>query len=558
MKALKRTSVFLVCFVMLLPLFMASKPILTVKSAPKRIKLLPILLDFKDDPHQRTIEEIADMFFGTKPDTKTLPNYFMELGSSDLEFVPGSYGVGEWLRLPKSKLEYAKIGSVIPIANDAMKLIEKKRINLDEYDDNDDGTLDFVIFVQAGDPMAEGYDIPFWPHAYTLGEYVGIGTKRISKYNMTAEVFNYDRTAPIQAICHEFYHYLGGWDLYSYLYTGHYAVGSWDIMAEDFNNFGMNGFSRAYMGWMTPTIITKSGVYEINAIASSESNRLYQVNIPGTQEYFLIENRQFVGVDAWWGGIPSTGLTFTHVDGKIKPEHRFNDGPTGANDPKHFAVWVEDGGGVKEKKDAVYCADKNRTKFTPDTNPNTLDYENKSNVGIFFTEISKSGLTMTFRVDFKFSDPFPSTDLDEVDFGKIQKGIQKTKSIRIINVGKGTLNATISSKDQWISFTPEEITGNDVIVQLIANADYTKIGKYKGRIDIKCKIGTYSLPTKIEIVEKLGDINGDGSIDEADFKLLLACFGSKKGDMKFNPACDFDLNEKIDAFDLAILSKNIK
>ena len=48
-----------------------------------------------------------------------------------------------------------------------------------------------------------------------------------------------------------------------------------------------------------------------------------------------------------------------------------------------------------------------------------------------------------------------------------------------------------------------------------------------------------------------------GFIDNADFKLFQACFGTKKGDKKFDPACDFDSNDKINAIDLAILSKNM-
>jgi M6 family metalloprotease-like protein len=229
MKTLHRVLVFFICLVMFVTLFSVTGSIERVKSAPIKIKLLPILLDFKDNPHQRTPEEIFDMFFGTKPDTKSLPNYFKELGSDNLEFIPGNYGVGEWLKLPKSKLDYAKIGSVIPIANDAMEILAKQGINLDEYDYDNDGILDFVIFVQAGDPASEGYDIPFWPHSYSVGAYVGIGSKRIAQYNMTSEIFNADRVSPLQVICHEFYHYLGGWDLYSYLQTRYYSVGPWDI-----------------------------------------------------------------------------------------------------------------------------------------------------------------------------------------------------------------------------------------------------------------------------------------------------------------------------------------
>lgn len=557
MKIFKRSFVFLLSFSVIISFLWVVNPIISVKSAPKRIKILPLLLNFSDDSRQRVADEIYNFFFGDKPEDRSLRNYFMEVGNESVEFIPGSYGVGDWIKMPKTKLDYAKGGSVSTLARDAFEILTSQGLNFNEYDQNGDGYIDYTLFVQSGDPQEGWSGSIFWLHyaPYELGAYVSEGLK-VGEYIMTAEKFRGDKTAPLQGICHEFYHYQGGNDLYSYLYNGDYAVSNWDIMAENFNNFGMCGYSRVSLGWLRPTTITKSGVYEVDAIASKGPKRLYRVDIPGTQEYFLIENRQLVGVDAWWQGLPSTGLIFTHVDGGIPPQHRFNDGPPSY---KHYAVWVEDGGGVKLKKDAVYCADKNRTKFTLTTYPSTWDYEKKAKVGINFTQISKSDLKMSFRVDFVYQEPHPAVDMDVLDFGKIQKGINRVITIKINNEGTGTLSGKLFSKDNWISFEPGDFSGNGASVSVIASADFVKPGNYKGKIEIKCKgADTLTIPTKVQIVEFLGDVNGDGKVDQVDFKIFLPTFGTKKGDEKYDPDCDFNSDDRIDITDLGILAKGFK
>ena len=554
MRLSKKIFAVIVCFVFFTSFFSILKPSSIVRSAPKKIKILPILVNFKDEPYQRTTSEIHDFFFSSNPEDRSLRNYFYEVTNETLEFIAGSYDVGEWINMPKTKKAYAQGNDVADLLEDAFLILSKKGLTFDEYDENRDGYIDYTIIIQAGDPTKGGYGGSiFWLHyaPYNLGAKVS-ETLRVGNYNMSAEKFKGDKTAPLQGICHEFFHYQGGYDLYSY--TGRDgSVGPWDIMAEDrWSNFGMCGFSRMERGWLKPIIITRPGIYELDAITSKGTKRLYRVDIPGTKEYFLIENRQSYGIDTWWQGLPSTGIIFTHVDGAIPPRHMFNDGPP--NFP-HYAVWIEDGGGVKEKKDAVYCLDKNRTKFTLDTYPNTWDYEKTAKVGLYFTEISSSGMKMTFRLDYKYQDPHPAVDVEVLDFGKIQKGIKKELLFQVRNDGPGNLSAKLFSKDNWIEFEPDEFTGNDVTIKAIANAEYVKTGSYKGKIEIKSKSGSTFINTKVQIVDHLADVNGDGQVNDTDFKIFLQCYGTKIGDEKYDVDCDFNTDDKIDITDLAIFGK---
>lgn len=63
-------------------------------------------------------------------------------------------------------------------------------------------------------------------------------------------------------------------------------------------------------------------------------------------------------------------------------------------------------------------------------------------------------------------------------------------------------------------------------------------------------------PGKREEFHKLGDINRDGVIDQADLALLQASWGSKSGDPNWNPDCDLNGDGVVNVLDLGILSRN--
>jgi hypothetical protein len=59
-----------------------------------------------------------------------------------------------------------------------------------------------------------------------------------------------------------------------------------------------------------------------------------------------------------------------------------------------------------------------------------------------------------------------------------------------------------------------------------------------------------------EEFRKMGDVNGDGIIDDKDLSLLQAAFGSTPGMPNWNPKCDLNGDGKVDGKDLAIASMN--
>ncbi len=523
-----------------------------IHASPKTIRILPILMEFSDHPRMRTEEEMWEMFFSDEPGIPSLRNYFLEVTDQRYEFIPGSYGVGKWIRLPRTKQDYARESTLESLMEDIMKILQAQEVPLKEYDQNSDGYIDHFLLVQSGDPIRMVRTI-FWLHKWTVGRKIGYDGVFIRDYTLSSEVFQADKLAPLQGICHEFCHDLGAWDLYDYDYDSQYAVGPWDIMADNRSNFGLSGFTRSYLGWLDPIIIKESGTYTLDALCSDGPNRLYRIDLPGTKEYFLLENRHHIGVDSWWKGTPDEGLIISHIDGAIPIQHRFNDGP-----PKYrnFAVWTEDAGNIRGKVDAAFNLEDSQIAFTPETNPNSRDYYNNSKPSIYITEVSNSGMQMSFRIDFRYEEPYLKVHPTSLIFGEVEKGKTKSMPLQLTNIGISTLRAEISASFDWIIPRPVMVFGNEVTVEVSIDTKHMSLGKNKGYLDIKSNGGQRIVPVEIEIIRLKGDFNGDGRVNHQDWTLFEKAYGSQKGDEHFVSLADFNQDEKIDIYDLRMMAMN--
>lgn len=207
-------------------------------------------------------------------------------------------------------------------------------VDFSQYDHNQDGFIDNIYFFYAGKGEADSGDgNAIWPHsAYyaDIAKEAG-GTQKSLKLD-GIEVGNYTcsneingtiitpQPAGIGTFVHEFGHVLGLADHYDIYYgMATFTPGSFDTMAQaSYNNNGntpaaFSAYERACLGWLDLTVL-KNGVDTLNVLPDlNDSNKAYMVPVGGTndQEYFIMENRQQKGWDAF---IPGHGMLLWHID----------------------------------------------------------------------------------------------------------------------------------------------------------------------------------------------------------------------------------------------------
>lgn len=207
-------------------------------------------------------------------------------------------------------------------------------VDFSQYDHNQDGYIDNIYFFYAGKGEADSGDgNAIWPHSAYYSDIASqAGTAQTSLKLDGVEVGNYTcsneingtiitpQPAGIGTFVHEFGHVLGLADHYDVNYgITTFAPGYFDTMAQaSYNNNGntpaaFSAYERACLGWIDLTVL-KNGVDTLNVLPDlNDSNKAYVVPVGGTndQEYFIMENRQQKGWDAF---IPGHGMLLWHID----------------------------------------------------------------------------------------------------------------------------------------------------------------------------------------------------------------------------------------------------
>jgi len=204
-------------------------------------------------------------------------------------------------------------------------------VDFSRYDNDGDGTVDFIMFYFAGYDEAQGGSTScIWSHAWYLSSSSNAYNNRtfdgvkLDRYFCTAELKNSSGSTmcSIGTTCHEFAHTLGLPDFYDTDYDGNGQAAEmydFDLMS----NGAYNGDST------TPPYFTAEELYEVGwlstipELTTSGPMTLPAVNHPGATaysaymsktsvdgEYFVYEVR---GGQGWDAPLP-TGMLVYHVD----------------------------------------------------------------------------------------------------------------------------------------------------------------------------------------------------------------------------------------------------
>jgi M6 family metalloprotease-like protein len=205
------------------------------------------------------------------------------------------------------------------------------------------------------------------------------------------------------------HHFYFAWDHYGNHWQGEYGSGIWAIMA--LGCWGQRGdipadevwtqpshfspFSKITMGWAVPRVITET-TRDVKLMAMELRPDCVEIPIPGTLEYFLVENRQPIGFE---DKLPGGGLLIWRCNRTYKGDFRLVQAD-GRDDLQHghavgrpYPPTSEDLGDAGDP----FPGSTGNGHFGPKTNPSSLT-EKGLDSGVTIRAISPPGETMSFDV----------------------------------------------------------------------------------------------------------------------------------------------------------------
>lgn len=360
----------------------------------------------------------AKSLFGS---TNSLADYYDEMSQGQLTFAPAAetsaYGADGntnkadkandgivHVALPEAHGDWAgeytddaAVATAMLSAFDRMLDAASPAVDFASFDSDNDGALSetelAVVFIVAGYEtsllgiahQASLYSL--WAHQWsysdagrplpevdgvTLDTYVAVGEKatEIKGNKVVAS------QAPVSLIVHEVGHILGLPDLYdtedgdewsdysvddaSLMATGNFATVTDKKGNTTYLPTALDAWSRYQLGWTTPTVVTKSGVYTVSAQNSKNGYTTLLIPTKHKGEYYIIENRTFSGYDA---GLKSSyedykngGIVIWHIDNGVISRYLATNQVNGSSHrPGVMPLFAEEG--ENKAGDWVYTLD---------------------------------------------------------------------------------------------------------------------------------------------------------------------------------------------------------
>lgn len=359
--------------------------------------------DYTPDVFNRKMNQSGFADYGA---TGSCRDYF--IAQSDSIFTPSFDVVGP-IKLKKVEAYYgandgngqdmnpgAMVQEACTYAHDSLG------VDFSKYDNNHDGTVDFVYIIYAG--YAESYGASsstIWPHASELQRmgynfsFNGVNFNRYACSNELSYTSGHNFEG-IGSFCHEFGHVLGLPDLYNTLSSSINELGDYDIMDRgSYNNSqrtppGYSAFERSSLNWIGLTELdTPSDSVALPELASSKLAYRISTATGNSNEYFILENRQKEGWDAY---IPGHGLMITHIN---YDESLWNANLVNASSQPHVDLVEADGTQDGTHETDLYPTPSNNM-FTDYSSPSALAWDGTpTEKGV--TNIQENGQLITFR-----------------------------------------------------------------------------------------------------------------------------------------------------------------
>jgi len=290
-------------------------------------RVVVILVEFNDTVHNssHTSAYFQNLLFNSS-NPLSMNSYYREVSYGKLNvtgIVVGWYASSHSLSFygaDNSSLSYPNSidslnGNVSELTREAVTLADSD-VDFSDYDADANGVVDHVIVIHAGYGQEfSSVTNDIWSHRWSVRPAQVADGKNVSGYSMDPEY------GTLGVFCHEFGHDLGLPDLYNTA-TGATVVRYWDLM--DYGSWGgpgsdgtvpthLGAWSKAFLGWSNVTsIYNSSRSYNVqNAESSPNAYLVNDSTLTAQNEYFLVENREQSGFDAY---LPGQGIIIWHVD----------------------------------------------------------------------------------------------------------------------------------------------------------------------------------------------------------------------------------------------------
>jgi M6 family metalloprotease-like protein len=161
------------------------------------------------------------------------------------------------------------------------------------YDVNHDGELapselGIVVVIPSGSPFGTNRFV--WGREYPTLERLTVDGVNIG---MIAEWYT-DAALNFGVAAHEIGHLLYDFpDLYQ---NSVYRANNYSLFDASYCNCGIDPWEKAVKGWTNIAVPTQSGIYELGAVSSNHT--AMKISRPGSEEFFLIENREAYTFDS--------------------------------------------------------------------------------------------------------------------------------------------------------------------------------------------------------------------------------------------------------------------
>lgn len=279
------------------------------------VKILTLLIDFQDYPHNTDQELVFKRLFGdgtSSPPSDSLRNFYRRSSYGQLEIGGNVLG---WYTTPYPRSSVSESTSGRErLIKEALSYFENEGHDFSQYDNDGDGEIDYFIVVWTGPD--NGWGNFWWGYqTYFYDSSFRLDGKKLGNYSWQWEARPQGGTFSPRVVIHETGHALGLPDYYDYddSIGPSGGVGGLDQM----DGYGdHNCFSKMLLEWIEPKIVNSSA--EISLLPSGE-NLDAAIVMPeyryGDQfsEYFMIQYRDRSGNDVQY---PNDGILIWHIDAK--------------------------------------------------------------------------------------------------------------------------------------------------------------------------------------------------------------------------------------------------